>query len=186
MFSFGVAYRSPFCASRVVEYVPQYDEEIQPIPYQRPERLSPVQPVANPAYKKTPEDIRADEEDERFTREFGREEAAESSEDPRSRALKESEKELDEFLEEYGRPSEGSRPAEIRGDDQPEPSLADPMDVADLDDVAEPSSAGAAPSAPPAKPASDKHPLDDKLLKDLADGDPTKERERAEKGRCSA
>ena len=37
------------CASRVVEYVPQYDEEITPIPYQKPERLMPVQPVANPA-----------------------------------------------------------------------------------------------------------------------------------------
>ena len=37
------------CASRVVEYVPQYDEEITPIPYQKPERLVPVQPVANPA-----------------------------------------------------------------------------------------------------------------------------------------
>ena len=36
-------------ASRVVEYVPQYDEEITPIPYQKPERLVPVQPVANPA-----------------------------------------------------------------------------------------------------------------------------------------
>ena len=37
------------CASRVVEYVPQYDEETTPIPYQKPERLVPVQPVANPA-----------------------------------------------------------------------------------------------------------------------------------------
>ena len=131
------------------------------------------------------EDIRGDEEDERFTREFGREEAAESSEDPRSRALKESEKEVDEFLEEYGRPSEGSRPAEIRGDDQPEPSLADRMDVADLDDVAEPSSEGAAPSAPPAKPASDKHPLDEKHAQGSCRRR-SNQGERAEKGRCSA
>ena len=169
------------CASRVVEYVPQYDEEIQPIPYQqpeRPERLSPVQPVAIPAYKKTPEDLWAEEEDERFTREFGVEDVeAESSGEPSSSALKASEKEIDEFLEEYGRPSRGSEPAEVRGDDLPEPSLADPMDAANLDDVAVPSLEGAAPSAPQAEPKSDKHPLDDKLLADLADGDPTKERE---------
>ncbi len=62
-----VSRNARICASRVVEYVPQYDEEIQPIPYQQPERLSPVQPVANPAYKKTPEDIRADEEDEVYS-----------------------------------------------------------------------------------------------------------------------
>ena len=37
------------CASRVVEYVPQYDEEITPIPYQKSERLVSVQLVANPA-----------------------------------------------------------------------------------------------------------------------------------------
>lgn len=35
----------------VVEYVPQYDEETTPVPYQKPERLVPVQPVANPAPK---------------------------------------------------------------------------------------------------------------------------------------
>lgn len=36
-------------SNRVVEYVPQYNEEIEPIRYQKPERLVPVQPVANPA-----------------------------------------------------------------------------------------------------------------------------------------
>ena len=150
------------CASRVVEYVPQYDDEIQPIPYKQPERLSPVQPVANPAESKDVIDV---------------DEAAESAEASRARALEASEREIDEFLEEYGKPSESSRPAEVRGDELPEPSLADPMDVANLDDVAEPSLEGAAPSAPSAEPRSDKHPLDDKLLADLADGDPTKERE---------
>ena len=150
------------CASRVVEYVPQYDEEIQPIPYKQPERLSPIQPVANPAEPKEVIDV---------------DESAESAEAARARALEASEREIDEFLEEYGKPSESSRPAEVRGDDIPEPSLADPMDVANLDDLAEPSLEGAAPSAPSAEPKSDKHPLDDKLLADLADGDPTKERE---------
>ena len=60
----------------------------------------------------------------------------------------------------------------------PTPSVADPMDVAPLEDVidlAPPE--GAASSAPERSHSSDKHPLDDKLLKDLADGDPTKERE---------
>ena len=149
------------CASRVVEYVPQYDEEIDPIPYKRPERLSPIQPVANPAESKEVIDV---------------EETAESAEASRARALEASEREIDEFLEEYGRPSESSKPIEVRGDDLPEPSLADPMDVANLEDVAGPSQEGAAPSAPPAEEKSDKHPLDDKLLADLADGDPTKER----------
>lgn len=49
------------------------------------------------------------------------------------------------------------------------------MDVAPLEDVAVPE--GAASSAPGPKASSDSHPLDDKLLKDLADGDPTQERE---------
>ena len=101
---------------------------------------------------------------------------AESAEASRARALEASEREIDEFLEEYGRPSESSRPIEVRGDNLPEPSLADPMDVANLEDVAGPSQEGAAPSAPPAEEKSDKHPLDDKLLADLADGDPTKEK----------
>ena len=52
------------------------------------------------------------------------------------------------------------------------------MDVAPLEDVAEVAPPkGAASSAPERSHASDKHPLDDKLLKDLADGDPIKERE---------
>ena len=88
------------CASRVVEYVPQYDEEIQPIPYKQPERLSPAQPVANPAESKEVIDV---------------DEAAESAEASRARALEASEREIDEFLEEYGKPSESSRPAEVRG-----------------------------------------------------------------------
>ena len=52
------------------------------------------------------------------------------------------------------------------------------MDVAplgDVVDIAPPE--GAASSAPERSHSSDKHPLDNKLLKDLADGDPTKERE---------
>ena len=135
------------CASRVVEYVPQYDEEITPIPYQKPERLVPVQPVANPAP------------------------TAEESKD-----------EADEFLAEFSKPdpSSSSRSSGDRGDHRlyvdpdAEPSVADPMDVAPVD-VAPPE--GAASSAPERSHSSDKHPLDDKLLKDLADGDPTKERE---------
>ena len=126
------------CASRVVEYVPQYDEEITPIPYQKPERLVPVQPVANPAP------------------------TAEESKD-----------EADEFLAEFSKPdpSSSSRSSGDRGDHRlyvdpdADPSVADPMDVAPPE--------GAASSAPERSHSSDKHPLD-KLLKDLADGDPTK------------
>ena len=139
------------CASRVVEYVPQYDEEITPIPYQKPERLVPVQPVANPAP------------------------TAEESRD-----------EADDFLAEFSRPdpSSSSRSSGDRGDHRlyvdPDcgPSVADPMDVAPLEDVVDVAPPeGAASSAPERSHSSDKHPLDDKLLKDLADGDPTKERE---------
>ena len=52
------------------------------------------------------------------------------------------------------------------------------MDVAPLEDVADVAPPeGAASSTPELSRDSDKHPLDDKLLKDLADGDPTRERE---------
>ena len=37
------------CASRVVEYVPQYDEEVKPKPFEPPERLQPVSAHAVPA-----------------------------------------------------------------------------------------------------------------------------------------
>ena len=69
----------------------------------------------------------------RFTREFGMEDVAESSREPVSAPLRASEKEIDEFIE-FGRPAENSRPAGVRGDELPEPSLADPMDVANLDE----------------------------------------------------
>ena len=47
------------------------------------------------------------------------------------------------------------------------------MDVAPLEDVVDIAPPeGAASSAPERSHGSDKHPLDDKLLKDLADGDP--------------
>ena len=78
-------------------------------------------------------------------------------------------------------PSSSSRSSGDRGDHRlyvdpdADPSVADPMDVAPLEDVVDPE--GAASSAPERSHSSDKHPLDDKLLKDLADGDPTKERE---------
>ena len=137
----------------------QYDEEITPIPYQKPERLVRVQPVANPAP------------------------TAGVSGDDISPELR---KEMDDFLEEFSRPepSSSSKSSRVRGDPRhyvdPDagPSLADPMDVAPLEDVADVAPPqGAASSAPEHSRVSDKHPLDDKLLKDLADGDPTKERE---------
>ena len=106
------------CASRVVKYVPQYDEEITPIPYQKPERLVPVQPVANPAPT-----------------------ARESGDD----ISPELQKEMDDFLEEFSRPepSSSSKMSRVTGDPEPYvdpdagPSGADPMDVAPLEDVAD-------------------------------------------------
>ena len=41
--------KAHICASRVVEYVPQYDEEIKPKPFEPPERLQPVSAHALPA-----------------------------------------------------------------------------------------------------------------------------------------
>ena len=37
------------CAGRVVEYVPQNDEEVTPKPFDPPERLRPIEPSALPA-----------------------------------------------------------------------------------------------------------------------------------------
>ena len=134
--------------------MPQYDEEISPIPFKQPERLVPVQPVANPAPAASKED-----------------------KDPVDPKLR---KEFDEFAEEMRSTplaSSSSRPSGVRGDDPVDPfpevdpdadfSVADPMDVAPLDDVAVPE--GAASSAPKSKAQADGHPLDDKLLKDLAE-----------------
>ena len=41
--------KARICASRVVEYVPQYDEEVKPRAFEPPERLQPVSAHALPA-----------------------------------------------------------------------------------------------------------------------------------------
>ena len=112
------------CASRVVEYVPQYDEELTPRHFVPSEHLAPVSTAvpAPPVETDAPAD---DEED----------------------------------------PNDPGYAPSFAGSDLPSPSeLDEVLDPEPVEDAAGPSSA----SEP-------KHPMDDKLLVELADGEPPKD-----------
>ena len=110
------------CASRVVEYVPQYDEELTPRPFVPSEHLAPVS-TAVPAPSVEPDYPEAEED-----------------------------------------PNDPGYAPSFAGSDLPSP-----VDVEDL--VPEP----VEDAAGPASASEPKHPLDDKLLVELADGEPPKD-----------
>ena len=112
------------CASRVVEYVPQYDEELTPRHFVPSEHLAPVSTAvpAPPVETDAPADDEEDPNDPGYAPSFG-------------------------------------------GSDLPSPSELDEiLDPKPVEDAAGPPSA----SEP-------KHPMDDKLLVELGDGEPPKD-----------
>ena len=112
------------CASRVVEYVPQYDEELTPRHFVPSDHLAPVSTAvpAPPVETDAPADDEEDPNDPGYAPSFG-------------------------------------------GSDLPSPSELDEiLDPEPVEDAAGPSSA----SEP-------KHPMDDKLLVELGDGEPPKD-----------
>ena len=112
------------CASRVVEYVPQYDEELTPRHFVPSEHLAPVSTAvpAPPVETDAPADDEEDPNDPGYAPSFG-------------------------------------------GSDLPSPS--------ELDEILDPEPVEDA--AGPASASEPKHPMDDKLLVELGDGEPPKD-----------
>ena len=112
------------CASRVVEYVPQYDEELTPRHFVPSEHLHPVSTAvpAPPVETDAPADNEEDPNDPGYAPSFG-------------------------------------------GSDLPSPS--------ELDEILDPEPVEDA--AGPASASEPKHPMDNKLLVELGDGDPPKD-----------
>ena len=112
------------CASRVVEYVPQYDEELTPRHFVPSEHLAPVSTAvpAPPVETHAPADDEEDPNDPGYAPSFG-------------------------------------------GSDLPSPS--------ELDEILDPEPVEDA--AGPASASEPKHPMDDKLLVELGDGEPPKD-----------
>ena len=112
------------CASRVVEYVPQYDEELTPRHFVPSEHLAPVSTAVPAPSVET--DAPADDEED---------------------------------------PNDPGYAPSFAGSDLPSPS--------DVDEILDPEPVEDA--AGPASASEPKHPMDDKLLVELGDGEPPKD-----------